>query len=528
MTDETPSSELESTETEARNKKTQDGAVLDILKGAGTIYVGLALKLLIAFLAQRFAAVYLPISGFGSLVSGNAVLSLGGIVGGLGLASGLTRYLPRVDAKSKQSLVKYSFLISLIFSVVLSAATVMFANTVAVQVFNDPQLAVSLRIFGATIPFAVVFQIAIGGIRGEMLPRFRALIQDILQPIIRFGIIILAVVVAAGQAGFAVGYAVPYVIVSIIAVMLLWRILPDDEDNSQDTATMMEMISYSIPFTITGLSSFIYNSIDIFLILYFLDSRAVGIYGVAYALARILAMFSTAFGYLSTPISSQLEKSDNINEAIEVQAIIARWTLIVSLAVAIPMIAFSSGLLGLIYRPAYSIGGSVLVILSVGFVIKNTLQVHKSILAALGKSKILAINTATTAILNIVLNIILIPRYGIEGAAVATSISFFLLGLLPTVQVWHYAQVVSLSRDMFLSAIVSVLIFIIFMPVFAATSDTIPQIMIASGLFAISYITCTFVVIGLNREDMMVIHMLGEKFGISSEFLDYLLHWFQK
>lgn len=528
MTDKTQLSDAESTETEPSEGETQDDAVLDILKGAGIVYGGLVLKLLIAFLAQRFAAVYLPISGFGSLVSGNALLSVGGILGGLGLGSGLTRYLPRADPEDKRSLVRYSFLISLPVSIVLSTTTVMFADTIAVQIFNDPQIAITLRVFGAAIPFAVAFQIAIGGIRGEKLPRFRVLIQDILQPVLRFSIIILAVVVAAGQTVFAIGYVAPYIIGSIAAAVLLWRVLPSSNSNTQNRTLMVEVVNYSVPFTITGLASFIYNSIDVFLILYILDSRAVGIYSVAYAFARLIAMFSTAFGYLSTPISSQLEDNDNIIGAVNTQRIIARWIIIATLSVAIPMVAFSSEFLGLIYRPAYRAGGSVLIILIIGFVVRNVLQVHKPILAALGKSKLLAANTATTAIANIILNIILIPRHGIEGAAVATSVSFLLLGLLPTIEVWYYTESISLSYDVLLSAVLSVMIAVVFIPIFAATPEMILWVIAISCLFVISYVLCIIVVVGFNREDIMVIKMAQEKYDISSDSLDYLLHRFQR
>jgi O-antigen/teichoic acid export membrane protein len=526
--DKTSSGRSGSAEVDNNKDMTQDDAVQDILKGAGIVYGGLVLKLLISFIAQRFAAVYLSVSGFGSLLSGTALLNVGGILAGLGLASGLTRYLPRVNAQNKRLLVKYSFIIPLPFSIVLSVATVVFADSIATQIFDDPQIAISLRIFAAAIPFAVILKIAVGGIRGQMLPRLRVLIQSILQPVLRFGLIILAVVIGAGQRGFAFGYAAPYLIASIIAVVLLWRALPVGDSDSKNTTPIVEMIKYSIPFTFSGLASFIYNSADIFLILYFIDSRAVGIYGVAYTFAQFVSMFSTAFGYLSEPISSQLEKNDKIDKAVNTQTVIVRWILIATLAVAIPMTAFSSEFLGLIFRPSYESGGSVLIILIVGFVLKSVLQVHKPILAALGKSKLIAANTVTTAILNIILNIILIPRYGVEGAGIATSVSFLLLGLLPTIEVWYYTQSVSLSRDTLSSIVMCALVGVIFVPIFIITPQTILWIATISGLFAISYILCLVVVVGFNRDDIMIMQLAKEKLGISSDSLDYLLQRFQK
>jgi hypothetical protein len=103
-----------------------------------------------------------------------------------------------------------------------------------------------------------------------------------------------------------------------------------------------------------------------------------------------------------------------------------------------------------------------------------------------------------------------------------------LLGLLPTVEVWYYTESVSLSYDVFLSAVISVLIAVVFIPVFAATPETILWVLTVSGLFAILYVLCIMVVVGFNREDVMVIEMAEEKYDISSDSLDYLLHRFQK
>ena len=74
-----------------------DQAIRDVIKGASIVSVGLFLELLIAFVAQVIAARYLSAADFGGLTAGSAILDIGAIIAGLGLASGLTRYLPRVD-----------------------------------------------------------------------------------------------------------------------------------------------------------------------------------------------------------------------------------------------------------------------------------------------------------------------------------------------------------------------------------------------------------------------------------------------
>lgn len=501
----------------------EDDAIRGILKSAGVVYTGLFLNMAIAFVAQRFAAVHLSIGGFGSLLSGTALLDIGAVIAGLGLSSGLTRYLPRIDKGAKQSLVVYTFIFVLPISVTISVPVVLFADRIAMVVFSDPNITVSLQIFATTIPFAAVLNLAIGGIRGQKVSRFRVYIKDILHPSVRFGLIMIAVVIGADQAGFAAGYAIPYIVGAFISIALLWRVLPSEVGTSLQRDILSDVVRYSLPFTITGLASFVYRSIDIFLILYLIDSRAVGMYGVAYAFSQMIGTFSTAFSYLSTPVSSQLENDDRVDEAVAVQETIARWIIIATIAALVPMVLFASEYLQLIYRPAYGEAGLVLVILAIGFAVKNVLQTHGPILEALGKSKLSAFNTTTAAIVNLAVNLTLIPVYGITGAAVATTFSFVVLSILPTIEVWYFTGVTSLSRRVLAPVFVAIPLSIVGFPVFQMVPGTLVWVLTASASFAIIYMIAIVVVLGFTQEDVMIVRSIEDKYGIPLGPLDTVL-----
>jgi len=359
-----------------------------------------------------------------------------------------------------------------------------------------------------------------------MVSRYKVYIKDILHPSIRFGLIMVAVVVGAGQAGFAAGYAIPFIVGSVVAVGLLWRTLPTEEDPESARTVLPEMVRYSLPFTVSGLADFVYSSIDVFLILYFIDSRAVGLYGVAYAFSQLIGMFSTAFSYLSSPISSQLESSGKIDEAVNVQKTIARWVTIATIAALVPMIIFASEFLGLIYRTAYETAGFTLVILVVGFGLKGVLLTHGPILSALGKSKLVAFNTTVSAIVNVVLNITLIPTYGIEGAAIATTVSFVVLGVLPTVEVWYYTASTTLSRGVVAPIVVAVPVAVVMVPILTAVPKSLLWLLTVSAAFAAVYIAAVIVTLGFTREDVMVIRSVEDNYGISLGPLDAVLRRF--
>jgi len=502
------------TDDEDESGFTKDDAVRDIFRGAGVVYVGLVLEMGLAFLAQRFAAVYLPVGGFGNLISGTALLDVGAVLAGLGFASGFARYIPRVERAQQRPLAKYALSLVLPASLVVAVPTVMFADLIAANIFGEPDLAASLRVFGAAIPFAALMNLGIGGTRGQKISRFRVYVKNILHPGARFTLIIVAVVIGAGELAYAAGYAIPFVVGGVTAVALFWRSLPSESDTAGARDVFPEFLRYSVPFTVTGLSSFIYRSLDIFLLLYFIGNRAVGAYAVAYAFARLISMFATAFSYLSTPVSSQLENDQRIDEAVSVQTTIARWTTIVTIGALVPMIFFAAEFLRFIYRPAYASAAPTLAILVIGFALKNVLFTHGPIIEALGKSKLSAFNTASAAVVNTIANILLIPSYGIIGAAVATTLSYVVVSVLSTLEVKYYTGETTLNRSVIEPMLVAVPLTAIAIPLFRHVPASLLWTLGASGAFALVYAVAVVVVLGFKPADVMIIRSAEDKYGI--------------
>ncbi|MFC7231479.1 flippase [Saliphagus sp. GCM10025308] len=502
-----------------------DQAIRDVVKGASVIYVGLFLELVIAFIAQVLAARFLSVSSFGGLTTGTALLNVGAIIGGLGLASGLIRYLPRVDNSEKRAITRFAFSVAVIASLPLGLLVTLNADFIAATVFNDPTVEASIRVFGAAIPFAALLNVALSGLRGQSESTRYAFVQNILHTSVRLVLIVGAVTLSLNQFGFAAAYAIPYGVSLVAAAYFLHRSLPAvskplDKDRRSD------VFRYSLPFTITGLSNFIYRSADIFLVLRFLGSTAVGVYGVAYAAVSFMGMFSTAFNFIGTPMASRLEGEGNISGMIEVYQSITRWLVIASVCAFFPLGVFSTEFISVIYGGEYAEGGLVLTILAIGYGITNVLNVHGSLLQALGKSKFLSFNNAAAAIANIVFNVILIPAIGIMGAAVATAISFLIRDGLATIQVRYYAGRTPLSS----ATLIPVLISLPFIAIAGLVIPVIPAsfvwLILVSVAFSLTYLLSILLVTGISQYEVMIIRSVEEKYGLNIWLFDVLVNRF--
>jgi O-antigen/teichoic acid export membrane protein len=505
---------------------TEDDAVRNVLKGAGVVYGGLLLEMALAFAAQRFAAVHLSLESFGNLLSGTAVLDIGATLAGLGLGSGLVRYLPRVDDPTKRALAEYTLVVSVVSSLLVSVALYTAADFVATVLFDTPSFATSFRVFAAVIPFSVLLSVGVGGVRGQKVSRYRVYVKNVAQPGTRFLLVMIAVVVGAGELGFLAGYAGAFVVPAILAVLLFWWTLPSERDHGNARTLAPEFLGYSLPLTVGQLASFLYRSVDVFLLLYFVGSESVAAYGVAYALAQLIGAFSTAFSYLSDPVSSQLEADDRIDEALSVQRTVARWLVIVSIGAAVPMAVYAADFIRLVYRPAYAVAGPALAVLAVGFALKNVLLTHGSIVDALGRSKLAAFNTTAAGVANLAANLVLIPRYGALGAGIATTLSFAVLGVLPTVEVWYLTGETALSRDALAPALLAVPVTAVAVPGMLAVPRTLLWTLATSALFAVGYAVAVVVVLGFSETDVMVVRSIEAEYDVPLGPLDAVVRRF--
>jgi O-antigen/teichoic acid export membrane protein len=106
-----------------------------------------------------------------------------------------------------------------------------------------------------------------------------------------------------------------------------------------------------------------------------------------------------------------------------------QWTFWPSLAAAIVLLALGMPLLWL-FGPQFVAGYPVMMILVVGFLFRSSMGPAEFLLNMLGEQKLCAAVLVVTAVLNVALNFALVPRFGLVGAATATSVSLVVAALL--------------------------------------------------------------------------------------------------
>lgn len=184
-----------------------------------------------------------------------------------------------------------------------------------------------------------------------------------------------------------------------------------------------EILNYSYPLIFISLGFIILTEIDTIMIGYFLSSTEVGIYAIAKQIIIKLPHISLAIAMGTMPIFAKLNESNKLELRKKFYNLL-KVNSVIFLFIVLGLLLLSPFFIPLIFGSEYIRSVLPLQILTIYLFGFATSILLSSFLNYIGKAKKRAYNISFTIVLNIILNLILIPEYGTVGAAIATSISY--------------------------------------------------------------------------------------------------------
>ena len=224
-----------------------------------------------------------------------------------------------------------------------------------------------------------------------------------------------------------------YLIMSISLILIylpkMFKLFPefDDYKFKWDKPVAKKLISFGIPVILGSACIYILEYIDTIMLTYFSDLGSVGLYNVASPVAGLLGYFGIAVATIIMPLTSELwagNKKEILKRGINM---IYRYAFIIMWPISFIFLTFPELIINLFFGPRYFSAVSPLRILSVGIIFLAMSNLNGQILSGIGKPKFFTRIIILGAFINIILNWLLIPKYNMDGAAIATSSSYFLM-----------------------------------------------------------------------------------------------------
>lgn len=365
-----------------------------------------------------------------------AVLSLVSLMSLFGFRAALTRYVAVYLAESEparvRALIRFAVLVSMGASVVLGVLLVVFASPLA-NVFHDPSLSTGFVVVGAALPAFTFRDLALAAIQGWRTQRAFALIGWVYEPILRFGLTALALGVGLGLDGALWALVVGSWTAAIAAgVALARRVRPTPR--ARTDIDVRGILSFSFVSWGTTLASTGLIWADTLLLGRLADTGAVGTYTVATRLVSLAVFVMAPMNALFAPHFAHFHHERDFSSLSATYAAATNWILRLSLPAFVVLAVFPAELLGL-FGPGFAKGAAVTVLLAFGQLVNAGTGPCGTLLNMSGRVLLNLVNNTGILVLNVVLNLVLIPAYGIVGAGVAWSVSLVLVNVIRLVQV---------------------------------------------------------------------------------------------
>ena len=189
------------------------------------------------------------------------------------------------------------------------------------------------------------------------------------------------------------------------------------------------MLAYGLPYAAYSIVQNFSNRFDYILLRLFGSASAVGVYSIAVGQGELLWILPTAVGFVLFPRIASFVRADPERAAVETAKLL-RWSVLLTASGAIVLALVARPLTRIVYGAPFLAAVEPLRILLVGIVASSFLQVLSSLLLGSGRLRLLIQTTGVGFALNLSLNLVLIPRFGMNGAAVSSGISYTVTGLL--------------------------------------------------------------------------------------------------
>ncbi|PHS70846.1 MAG: hypothetical protein COB22_07760 [Cycloclasticus sp.] len=218
---------------------------------------------------------------------------------------------------------------------------------------------------------------------------------------------------------------VAYLAAGAITLLLSYWVL---KTNIGDTRVELEdgyskkVISYGYKAHLSNIMAFFNYKADIFLVNFFLNPASAGVYVIAVQLSERLWVFSQAISTVLLPKLSELSSDEEKRK--QITPLITRFTLFFTVLITVVFALVASPFISIVFGSEYRGVLTPLLILLPGIVLTSGSRILSNDLAARGKPELNLYVAIVVVFCNVVGNLILIPKFGLIGAAIATTVAY--------------------------------------------------------------------------------------------------------
>lgn len=372
----------------------------------------------------------------------------------IGIPAAIIKYVAEYqdDEEKVCRIISSGVFVSIILGFIFFITLFYFSNGLA-NIFDMPELNKLIRILSLVFPFSLVGSTLLATLNGFRRMKMHAY-ATIIQSILMLCSTVLLIYIGYGVFGVIIGIVISSIgsCLYLIWILKIYFV----------KLTITQFINNSKMMLYFGGQTLIANSInminyqaDTLMVGYFLTKTDVGFYAVAVVFAKLLWLIPDSIQRITYPMISEYHGKKRHEIVRQVVTLTMKYTACISVIIGTSMMIFAKPIITMVFGISFIESLQPFYILVVGTMIFGIVKSVNSLFASIGRADLFAKIPAVSAIFNIALNLLLIPIYGITGAAMATMASLLVYVIF---MMYYMKKLLKITPDIFWYTKASILI----------------------------------------------------------------------
>ena len=336
---------------------------------------------------------------------------------------------PAAAAPAAPAAIRTALLVAAAGGLTVGGLAWLLAAPTAEVVFDSEQLAPILLVLVPAIPVAAVFSVALGALQGSFRVVHRAIIEWIASPLLTLGLAVVLLFAGRGVDGVVVAYLAAWSAMATVAVALVLRVR-----GATRPLIFGPLLALSLPLMLSLLTGYLLFHIDVLMLGALTSVREVGLYSAATRLALPLFLVLDSVARAFAPLAAHLYSQSRVDRLASVYAATTEWIMAINVPAGLLIVLLAEPLLAL-FGAEFVAATGALRVLAVGIVLATACGGAASVLTMTRWQRLEMADNLLLLLLNVILNLLLVPRFGALGAALATASSATTVYTLKVVQV---------------------------------------------------------------------------------------------
>jgi O-antigen/teichoic acid export membrane protein len=378
---------------------------------------------------------------------------------------------------------------------IFSALLFFSSDYLAVSIFKDADVSSYIRLASVLVLINSMHTVILAFFR---MRRWIGLysILNLLTAVFRVGLIAAAILLGHKLNGVIIVVIINGALFSLFPLLIIFR---QAGFQPPRFSHMKSYLKWGIPLTPNSAMLWIMSVSDRYMVSYFLGVSSAGVYSAAYAIGNYASFALMSLGIVLYPTISKAYDEGKRDETAKYLKYSVKYLMMIAIPSAFGLSILAKPLLQILTTSEFVPGYVIIPYVSSGAVLFCFYQTCVYIIHLVGKTHITVRLLGTAAALNIGLNLILIPRMGIVGAAIATLIAYGVLGILTLMVSRRYLKF-DLSLFFILKSAIASAIMALCIYLFDPSSGTEVIISIVGGILI--YFGVLLIIKGLSKSEI--------------------------